>query len=84
MKTDKGARELIRKVWFNSGRTIKTLFETDDNTEYDNSIDLNRNFTSDTSIYSRSKIRGFYKKQTWLYGIEKIIKSWRCIVNIWL
>src|SRR5688500_4923038 len=39
-KEDKNALDLIGNVWFNSGRLIKEVLETNPEAEYDNSIEF--------------------------------------------
>ncbi|MBN2837078.1 MAG: MBL fold metallo-hydrolase [Candidatus Delongbacteria bacterium] len=74
IETDKDALDLVRKVWFNSGRTIKKLFETDCDIEYDNAIELNRSSSTDTSIAQGVKFEDFLKSQPGIWD-EKIIKT---------
>ncbi len=45
---DFDALDLIKNVWFNSGRTIHKFFEGEKN--YNNSLELNRVLSTDTSI----------------------------------
>ncbi len=74
LEKDKVALDLIRKVWFNSGRIIKKLLETDQSKDYDNSIDLKRNISTDTSIGQGVKFEDFLKSKPDIWD-EKIIKA---------
>ncbi|MBL4625871.1 MAG: MBL fold metallo-hydrolase [Flavobacteriales bacterium] len=72
-KTDQSAIKLIDRVWFNSGRTIKQLFESDKKLDYDNTIELEIDDSTDTSIGQGVKFENFLKEN----GVwnEKIIQA---------
>lgn len=73
-ETDKDALELVRKIWFNSGRTIKNEFENDKTQEYDNSIEFSDSTSLNTSIRQGVKFEDKIKSKPNIWD-EKVIEA---------
>lgn len=73
-ESDTAVLDFISKVWFNSGRTIKTHFETNVEDDYDNSLELDIVDSTDTSIGQGVKFEDFLKSKPDVWG-EEIIKA---------
>ncbi len=71
---DDKALDLVKKVWFNSGRTIKKELEPDNKKEYDNSLEFDNNSSLDTSIEQGVRFEDIIKSKLDVWD-EKIIKS---------
>ncbi len=71
---DKNALDLIKKVWFNSGRTIKNMFEDDKTQEYDNSIEFSDSTSLNTSIRQGVKFEDKIKSKPNIWD-EKVIEA---------
>ncbi len=71
---DKDALDLIKNVWFNSGRTIKKELESDYQREYDNSIEFDDTSSLNTSIGQGVKFEDIIQSKTGIWD-ERIIKA---------
>jgi beta-lactamase superfamily II metal-dependent hydrolase len=71
-KYDNEALNLVQKVWFNSGRTINKLFEPEE--KYNNSFELNRALSTDTSIGQGVEFEDFLKSKPGIWD-EQVIKA---------
>ncbi len=69
---DKGALDLIKNVWFNSGRTIHRFFEAEKC--YANSLELNRVLSTDTSIRQGVEFEDYLLSKSGIWD-EKLIKA---------
>lgn len=73
-ENDPLALDIVEKVWFNSGRTIKEHYERNQTAEYDNSLDLNYNETTNTSIGQGLKFEDYLAEKENLWTRE-ILRS---------
>jgi beta-lactamase superfamily II metal-dependent hydrolase len=75
-KRDSEAYKLVDKVWFNSGRLIKEMFEKDKNTDYNNDLKFGVLETINTSIKQGVKFedyieeKGIWERKLFIAGQE--------------
>ncbi|MCU4158264.1 MBL fold metallo-hydrolase [Carboxylicivirga sp. A043] len=69
---DKSALDLLKNVWFNSGRTIHRFFDAEKN--YDNSLELNKVLSTDTSIGQGVEFEDYLLSKPGIWE-EKVIKA---------